>query len=71
MTQLLKFEGSKIDIETFRFGLSQIINKSTHFLHNTLSGIDLIFTAQPNSVMHSGVDPSLDPNCHYQIVFQS
>ena len=31
--------------------------------------IDLIFTSQPNSVVESGVHPSLHPNCHHQTVF--
>ena len=33
------------------------------------SCIDLIFTSQPNLVMHSGIHPLLHPNCHHQIVF--
>ena len=51
------FEGSKIDIATSSFGLSQIINEPTHVLNNSLSRIGLIFTSQPNLVMHSVVDP--------------
>ena len=63
------FEGCKIDIGTSQFGLSQIIKEPTHFLSNSASCIDLIFTSQPNLVMHSGVYPSLHSNCHHQIVF--
>ena len=63
------FERCKIDIATCQFGLSQIIKESTYILSNSASCIDLIFTSQPNLVMHSGVHPSLHPNCHHQIVF--
>ena len=51
------FEVSKIDIATSSFGLSQIINEPTHVVNNSLSRIGLIFTSQPNLVMHSVVDP--------------
>lgn len=50
------FEGSKIDIATSSFGLSQTINEPTHVLNNSFSRIGLIFTSQPNLVMHSVVD---------------
>lgn len=45
------------------------MNKPTHFWNNLSSCIDLIVTSQPNLITHSGVDPSLYPNCHHQIVF--
>ena len=35
------FEGCKIDIATFQFGLSQIIKEPTHILSNSGSCIDL------------------------------
>ena len=63
------FEGCKIDIGTSQFGLSQIIKEPTHILSNSASCIDLIITSQPNLVMHSGVHPSLHPNCHHQLIF--
>ena len=63
------FEGCKIDIATSQFGLSQIIKEPTHILSNSTSCIDLIFTSQPNLVLHSGVHPSLHSNCHHQIIF--
>ena len=61
------FEGCKIDIATSQFGLSQIIKEPTRILSNSASCIDSVFTSQPNLVMHSGVHPSLHPNCHHQI----
>ena len=38
-------------------------------LHSFSSCIDIIFTSQPNLTMESGVQPSLHPNCHHQLVF--
>ena len=61
------FKGCKIDTGTSQFALSQIIKEATRILSNSAS--DLIFTSQPNLVIHSGVHPSLHPNCHHQIVF--
>ena len=61
------FEGCKVDITTSQFGLRQTIKEPTHNLSNSTSCIDLIFTSQPNLVMHSGVHPSLHLNCHHQI----
>ena len=64
-----KFEGITIENVTSQFGLSQIITEATHFLESSSSCIDLIFTTQPNLVVESGVRPSLQSNCHHQIVF--
>ena len=63
------YEGLKIDTITSQFGLQQLINEPTHLTANSSSCIDLIFTSQPNLVMESGVNSSLHPNCHHQIVF--
>ena len=66
---LTTFERCKIDIAASQFGLSQIIKEPTHILTNSASCIYLIFTSQPNLVMHSGVQPSLHPNCYHQVIF--
>ena len=63
------FEGCKIDIATSQFTMSKILKEPTLILSNSGSCIDLIFTSQPNLVMHSGLSPSLHLNCHYQTVF--
>ena len=63
------FEGSTIECITSQFGLHQLMNEPTHLLQNPSSCIDLIFTSPPNSVVESGVHPSLHPNCHHQIIF--
>ena len=54
---------------TSQFDLSQINKEATHILESSSSCIDPIFTTQPNSVVESGVHPSLHPNCRHQIVF--
>ena len=62
-------EGSKFDTLICSHGLHQLLNEPTHWLDSSSSCIDLIFTSQPNFVMQSGVQPSLHPNCHPQLVF--
>ena len=66
---LTTFEGCKIDMVNSQFSLSQIIKEPTHILSNSVSYIDLIFTSQPNLIMHFRVHPSLHPNRHHQTVF--
>ena len=62
-------EVTQVDSLTTSYGLSQVISDPTHILPNSSSCIDLIFTNQPNLVTESGVYPSLQLKCHYQIVF--
>ena len=63
------YEGFKIGGVTSQFGLQQIIKELTHFIGDSSSCIDLIFTTQPNLVMESGVHSSLHANCHHHITF--
>ena len=63
------FEGSKIDIETSEFSLRQIVKELTHIQLFATSCSDLIFTSQPNLVLHSSFHPLVHPNYHHQIVF--
>ena len=58
------FDRGKIDMTFSQFSLSQIIKEPTHILSKSASCIDIIFTSKPNLVMHSGIHPSLHPNCH-------
>ena len=46
-----------------------MVNEPTHILESSSSGIDLIFTSQPNPITESGVHPPLHPNFHHQIIF--
>ena len=64
-----RVSGSKIDGVTSKFGLHQIIKEPTHFIGDSSSCIDLIFTIQPNLVTESGVHSSLHANCHHHITF--
>ena len=63
------YEGSKIDAITSQFALQQLINELTHFVADSSSCIDLIFTSHPNLAMESEVHSSLHPNCHHQITY--
>ena len=49
--------------------MHQVIKEPTHILHNSSSCIDLIFASQPNLTIESRVNPSLDPNCHHQLIY--
>ena len=68
-TDITSCKGSKLDLLTSQFGLSQIIKEPTHILDNSRSCIDLIFTFQPNMVIDSGVHGSLHSNCHHQVIY--
>ena len=58
------YEGSNIDAITSQFGVQQLIKEPTNILTDSSSCIDLLFTAQPNLVMESGVHSSL----HHQMI---
>ena len=45
------------------------MKQPTHILNNSASCINLIFTSQPNLVMHSGANPSLHAILHHQVIF--
>ena len=62
-------EGAQLDSITSLYGMKQLISEPTHILQQSSSCIDLIFTDQPNIVMDSGVDSSLHPKCHHQIIY--
>ena len=68
-TDITSCKGSKLDLLTSQFGLSQIIKEPTHILDNSRSCIDLVFTFQPNMVIDSGVHGSLHSNCHHQVIY--
>ena len=62
-------EGTILENVTFLLGLNQLISDPTHILQHSSSCIDLIFVNQPNLVIDSGIHPSLNQNCHHQIIF--
>ena len=61
-------EGSKLYSLTSSNGFPQVIHEPLHIETISSSSIDLIFTAQPNLSIKSGVHASLHPYCHHQIV---
>ena len=61
------FEGNITENVTWQLGLQQVIKEPMHILDNSSSCIDLIFTSQANSLIESGVHPSLHSSCHHQI----
>ena len=60
-------EDSKIDGVISQIGLQKMIKQPTHIIGDSSSCIGLIFTAQPNLVMESGIHFLLDANCHLHI----
>ena len=62
-------ECSQIDSLATTYSVQQLISDPTNILPNSSTCIDSIFTDLPNSVVDSGVHPSLHTNCHHQITF--
>ena len=62
-------KGNQVDAITWSYDLSQLLCEPTHILPNSSSCIDLIFINQNHFIMNSGVQASLHPNCHHQIVY--
>ena len=62
-------EGRVFEPFVSELGLHQLISEPTHFMGDSKSCIDLIFTDQPNLIIESGVHPSLHEQCHHQIVY--
>ena len=63
----VSYSGSKIHAIISKFGSQQLINEPTHLLVDSSFCTGLIKTSQPNLVMESSVQPSLDSNSHHQI----
>ena len=62
-------EGVIIDELFTNLGLSQVIFELTNFEpHKNPSCIDLIITDQPNIILESDTQASLDSYCHHQII---
>ena len=62
-------EGAQLDSITSFYGMKQLISEPTHILQQSSSCIDLIFANQSIIVMDSGVDLSIHPICHHQIIY--
>ena len=61
-------EGVQIDSVTLMHGLEQLIYEPTEILSDSSSCVDLILTKQAKLVVYSGTQPSVNPNCHHQII---
>ena len=48
--------------------MHQLISEPTHFMDDSKSCIDVIFTDQHNLFLEPGVQPSLNEQCRHQIV---
>ena len=61
--------GQEVVSLTSSAGYSQIIDKPTHIVNNSMSCIDLIFCTNTNAVSKHGVDVSIFEKCHHNIIF--
>ena len=62
-------EGRIFEAFTAELGLQQLVCEPTHFIGESKSCIDLIFTNQPNLFLETGVHPTLHRQCHHHVVF--
>ena len=63
-------EGTQLNILFCELGLTQLITKPIHLRdHCQPTCIDLIVYDQPNLVIDSGVNSSLDQTCKHQITY--
>ena len=61
--------GQELDSLTSSAGYSQIIDKLSHIVNNSMSCIDLIFCTNANVISKHGVDVSIFEKCHHNIIF--
>ena len=61
--------GQELDSLTSSAGYSQIIDKPTHIVNNSMSCIDLIFYTNTNAISKHGVDVSIFEKCHHNVIF--
>ena len=66
MTSIISKENS--ESLTSSLDLHQLVSEPTHFIGNTKSCIDLIFTDQPNLFGETEIHPSIDPLCRHNII---
>ena len=50
-------------------GYNQMIDKPTHFINESSSCIDLIFSLNVNLMKNCGVEQSLYEKCHHSIIY--
>ena len=62
-------EGRLFEPFTSELGVQQLICEPTHFIGESKSCIDLLFTNQPHLFLEIGVHQTLHEQCHHHIVF--
>ena len=60
-------EGTHLEALTSLNSFDQLISEPTHILSNSSSGINLIFTNQPNLEVNCDTHSTLNTKCHRQI----
>ena len=61
--------GQELDSLISSTGYSQIVDKATHIVNNSMSCIDLIFCTNTNVTCKHGVDTSIFEKYHHNIIF--
>ena len=61
--------GIELDNITTTFGYNQMIDKPTHYINESSSCIDLIFSSNVNLTKNCGVEQSLYKACHHNIIY--
>ena len=61
--------GQDIDPLTSSAGYTQIIDKPTHVVNNSMSCIDLIFCTNKNIISNHGVNVTIFRKCHHNIIY--
>ena len=63
--------GLEIDSITTASGYSQMINKPTHFINESSSCIDLIFSSNTSFVKNCGSELPIYEKCHHNIIYET
>ena len=61
--------GCELDNITTSACYSQMIDKSTHFINESSSCIDLIFSSNPSLTKNCGIEHSIYNKCHHNIIY--
>ena len=61
--------GIGLDNITMTSGYNQMIEKTTHFINESSSCIDLIFSSNVNFTKNCGVEQSFYEKCHHNIIY--
>ena len=66
---LTEITGIELDNITTTFGYNQMIDKPAHYINESSSCIDLIFSSDVNLTKNYGVEQSLYETCHHNIIY--